>query len=99
MTHRPDLWQLIQFCSTDTPTYHILASWWGGYAGSDSWRLSTEIQLIEDCQDHWLVTTRSGSQYQLSRHQHCWGMSGLARQIVQQHRVLEPVPNSLLENT
>lgn len=98
-THKPDLWQLVQFNSTATPTYHILASWYGGYLGSDSWRLSTQIELVEDHPDYWLVTTRSGSQYELVRHPHCWGMSGLARQVVHQHPVLEPVPNDLLENT
>lgn len=97
--HKPDLWQLVKFNSTATPTYHILASWYGGYTGSDSWRLSTQIQLVEDHKSYWLVTTRTGSQYELSRHQHRWGTSGLARQVLDKHPVLEPIPNSLLENT
>lgn len=97
--YKPDLWQLVKFNSTATPTYHILSSWYGGYVNSDSWRLSTQIRLVEDHPDYWLVTTTSGSQYQLSRHQHCWGMSSLSRQVLDKHPVLEPLPNSLLENT
>lgn len=104
MTHQPDLWQLIELStvdvvSRDAPTYHILSSWYGGYLGSDSWRLSTQITRVEDRENHWLVTTRTGSQYKLSRHEHCWGTSGLARQILYEHPVLRPVPNDLLENT
>lgn len=97
--YKPDLWQLVKFNSTHAPTYHILSSWWGGYANSDSWRLSTQITRIQDYPDHWLVTTSSGSQYELSRRPHRWGTSSLARQVLNQHPVLEPLPNHLLENT
>lgn len=103
-THKPDMWQLIQLrskdpASTNPPTFHVLSSWWGGWTGSDSWRLSTQITQVKDHPDYWLVTTRSGSQYELSRHPAYWGTSSLSRQVLYEHPVLEVLPNDLLENT
>jgi len=45
MTERiytPDLWAIIEFTSDEhVKTRKILGSWYGGYTGSDSWRLSS----------------------------------------------------------
>ena len=60
----PDAWVLLRFESKDTePIYKILGGWYGGYAGSDSWRLCSGIERIELIGDVYHVHNYSGSVY------------------------------------
>ena len=59
---------------------HILAGEYGGYGGSDTWRLSTPVvkMLAKTCEE-WLVETKSGSTYTLFRGS--YGFSGLTMSV------------------
>lgn len=39
--YTPDRWVMVKTNFNDTQYYKILASWYGGYTGSDSWKLSS----------------------------------------------------------
>ena len=55
-TYTPDLWVILEFKEKDSEEVNrkVLASWYGGYAGSDSWKLSSgitkQIQAIRKMQ-------------------------------------------------
>lgn len=44
----PDVWVIVKITFADeAPIYKILAGWYGGFAGSNSWKLSSGITSIE----------------------------------------------------
>jgi len=70
----PDKWVMLKLSYPKTGiTYKVLASWYGGYAGSDSWKLSsgTKAMIVHD--DHLEFPQHSGSTYCGSIHN--YGMS------------------------
>lgn len=47
-TYVPDVWVIVKITVADeAPIYKILAGWYGGFAGSNSWKLSSGIASIE----------------------------------------------------
>jgi len=58
--YKPDNWVVLK---TSDNIYKVLAGWSGGYLSSDSWRISSGIQKVEDDKDHWLFIGHSGSIY------------------------------------
>lgn len=62
--HFPDRWAIVKATTPKGVTYHILASFSGGYLYGDSWRLSTAIAKLERTSPHsYTVETSSGSVY------------------------------------
>lgn len=66
--HFPDKWVVVDYTSkTNSPCYSIMAGWYGGFAGSDSWRRSSPMVSVEYVKDaeveHWIATTGSGAKY------------------------------------
>lgn len=60
----PDRWEIIEITHKDqTPFRKVLAGWFGGYAGSNSWRFSSPIHHEEEVDGVWVYTTASGSKY------------------------------------
>jgi hypothetical protein len=43
----PDKWALVECITPDSYTIKVLATWYGGYAGSDYWKLSSGIVGLE----------------------------------------------------
>lgn len=65
-THSPDRWVLVEITSKEHGTIQkILAGWYGGLAGSDSWKLSYGICTFEDKGDFYESLQESGSSYRL----------------------------------
>ena len=65
MTHTPNVWVIVELSGNKVQSrYHrILAGWYGGFAGSDSWRMSSGITKIVDKDTYWEVHNDSGSIY------------------------------------
>ena len=64
--YAPDRWVIVRITSHKHPTIHkIVGSWYGGYAGSDSWRMSSGICKVISQDDHYEVHNYSGSIYTL----------------------------------
>ena len=62
--NKPDKWVVIRIARKDTPPIHkVFASWYGGYLGSDSWKLNSGIVRVYNEGNHFVFDGRSGSTY------------------------------------
>lgn len=43
----PDKWIILKITYNDSIIYKLFSSWYGGYLGSDSWKLNSGIKDIE----------------------------------------------------
>jgi hypothetical protein len=59
---RPDKWVIIKI--GDGNLYKIFACWYGGYAGSDSWKLNSGITSVTREGNTYLFNGSSGSVYE-----------------------------------
>lgn len=67
-TYNPHKWAVACMSTeADEPIYKILSSWYGGFAGSDSWKLSSGIEKIEDNGDYYSIHNCSGSIYKCGK--------------------------------
>ena len=70
-TYHPDRWMLVKLTSNESTHYRVFASWAGGFAGSDEWKLNsgiTKVSMIDDC---YHFDGESGSTYIC--HKNCYG--------------------------
>jgi hypothetical protein len=75
--YTPDRWEMIQLKPSNPEEkgfFAIMASWYGGWAGSDSWKRSSAIESIVDKDTYWEVHNESGSVYMCYKKSR--GMSG-----------------------
>ena len=61
--YTPDKWVVIEIDYGEEKIQKILSSWYGGWAGSDSWRLSSGITGVEELEDSYIIMNESGSVY------------------------------------
>lgn len=64
--YNPDKWEIVSIASKEgfePPIFKVMASWYGGYLGSDSWKLSSGIEKIEDKGSYYAILNSSGSTY------------------------------------
>lgn len=82
----PDLWVIIkitpkqEYKDVAKEHYRVFAMWYGGYLSSDSWRMNSGIETVEDCEDHYKVFGSSGSCYCCSKNS--YGFSSYGRGIL-----------------
>ena len=83
MTYRPDCWVIVKISSPDAPAiYKILAGWFGGYLGSNSWRLNSGITSYV-INDPWVeFYGESGSAYNC--HSSLYGTNSMTGSILEQ---------------
>lgn len=72
-TYNPDKWVMLKFNHNGEDVYKILASWYGGYAHGDSWKLNSGVTKIEEEGSLYLFHGSSGSVYEC--HKATYGMS------------------------
>jgi hypothetical protein len=74
--YRPDRWVIVELKYNDSDETHrkVLAGWYGGYLGSDSWKLSSGITEIVEHDNHYEIHNHSGSVYNCGKQSQ--GMSG-----------------------
>ena len=66
--YAPDRWVIVRIKSEKHPMIDkILGSWYGGYAGSDEWRMSSGVTKVVDKDTYYEVHNHSGSIYELSK--------------------------------
>jgi hypothetical protein len=63
MIYTPDSWRIIKIENEDTRHFRILCSWYGGYLGSDSWKISSGIENVIEHETHYEIPQTSGSTY------------------------------------
>ncbi|MGZ0080029.1 hypothetical protein [Methylomonas sp. YC3] len=72
----PDRWVVVEFRELENePVRKVLAGWYGGYGGSDSWKLSSGITEIKEHADCYEFSNVSGSVYRCNKR--AYGMSGI----------------------
>ena len=70
--YRPDKWVVVKITGKDTPPIHkVFASWYGGWAGSDSWKLNSGITKATLEGNVYSFEGSSGSVYEC--HKECYG--------------------------
>lgn len=77
--YAPDRWEIVKINYNGDVVYKVLGSWYGGYAGSDSWRLSSGITAIDESDTCFTVKNESGSTY--TCYKGGQGMSGYTHSI------------------
>lgn len=61
--YRPDVWEVVKVTFSGESHYRVLAGWYGGFAGSDSWKFSSAINKIVRHGDVYHFHNESGSTY------------------------------------
>lgn len=74
MNYTPDAWVIVKVPSENDTHYRILAGWYGGFAGGDSWKLSSGITKIDESELLYSIHNTSGSIY--TCYKNCERMSG-----------------------
>jgi hypothetical protein len=70
--YTPDRWVVVKITGPDTsPVHKVFACWFGGYAGSDSWKLNSGITKVTYEKRVYLFEGSSGSVYEC--HADCYG--------------------------
>ena len=77
----PDRWIVITLVDNDgVETDKVLAGWYGGYLGSDCWRINSGIEKVEEEDTYFLFHGYSGSVYKC--YKHLYGTTGLTASIL-----------------
>lgn len=63
--YNPDCWLILEMDSRDGdgPVCKVFGNWYGGFAGSDSWKLSSGITKIVEHDHYYEIHNVSGSIY------------------------------------
>ena len=83
MNYFPHKWVVIDYgeeVGLAPQRYAILAGWYGGFAGSDSWKRSSPVVEWDFKEDGLEVTTESGSKYVL--HKGAIGVTMLTQSLI-----------------
>lgn len=73
-TYSPDRWVLVDLINGDEVIRKVFAGWYGGWCGSDSWKLSSQVLETKDFGDYFEFHNHTGSIYRCHKNAH--GMSG-----------------------
>ena len=63
--YTPDVWVVLEFDAPEleTPTRKVFAGWYGGFAGSNSWKLNSGIVSVRSAGEWLEFDGYSGSVY------------------------------------
>ena len=78
----PDRWVVVKITGNDVPPIHkVFACWFGGYAGSDSWKLNSGITKATLEGFVYSFEGSSGSVYEC--HKDCYGTNMYGMSVLQ----------------
>ena len=63
----PDKWVVIKVTSAEVQLYRVFACWYGGWAGSDSWKINSGITKVVPIENGYSFEGYSGSAYKCSK--------------------------------
>jgi len=86
----PDRWIVVKITGFEMPLYKVFATWYGGYLGSDSWKMNSGIVDVEVPLENTYVDFigYSGSRYRCQIG--CYGTSMYSQGVL--NEILEKVP-------
>lgn len=67
MEYTPDVWVVVKLTRGTDSIYKVLAGWYGGYLGSNSWQLNSGIKAVTLDGQLYLFEGFSGSVYRCHR--------------------------------
>ena len=71
--YTPDLWVIVEINSPEHGKIRkVLGSWYGGFAGSDEWRMNSGIEEVVDQGEYYDVIGYSGSIYKCYKNRVGW---------------------------
>jgi hypothetical protein len=81
--YRPDKWVVVKITSDGhAPIHKVFACWYGGYLGSDSWKLNSGITKVTYEGYVYSFEGSSGSVYEC--HADCYGTNGYGGGVLNQ---------------
>ena len=81
MDYHPDKWVILKVTPKKGKVwYRVLGSWYGGYLGSDSWRMNSGITKAEVVGPSFAFNGVSGSVYYCNKSN--YGMSGYTTSVL-----------------
>jgi len=79
--YSPDKWLMVKLTNKDNEShYRIFACWYGGYLGSDSWKLNSGVIGITEDEGSYYFEGSSGSVYQCNKL--AYGTSGYGQGVL-----------------
>jgi hypothetical protein len=79
--YSPDRWVVVKIVTATECLYKVFATWSGGYASSDSWKMNSGITYATLVDDLWKFAGYSGSVY--SCHKEAYGINGYGGAVLQ----------------
>ena len=79
--YTPDRWVVVKITTDKEPLYKVFACWYGGYAGSNSWKMNSGIKNVEEDELYFMFNGYSGSVYRC--HKNTYGTSGYGGGVLQ----------------
>ena len=90
MKYYPDRWIVIKITSPEYGTVEkVLAGWYGGYLGSDSWKLNSGNKRTAEYEDRFEFTGHSGSVYVCYKSR--YGVSNLTASMLEYFKQEVPI--------
>jgi len=80
MSETPGKWVMLNVTIDGVNQRNIFGTSYGGYAGSDSWRLSSPIVTVEKEYNFYIFITKSGNKYYC--HENNYGVAGAYNQYI-----------------
>ena len=77
----PDKWLVIKLNYETGSHYRVFGSWYGGWAGSDSWRMNSGITSVTQDDNCYYFSGTSGSTY--TCHKSSYGASGYGTRVLE----------------
>ena len=77
----PDKWLVIKLNYETGSHYRVFGSWYGGWTGSDSWRMNSGITSITQDDKAYYFKGTSGSVY--TCYKNCYGASGYGTRVLE----------------
>jgi hypothetical protein len=69
----PDLWTIVRLTSKEhSKIDKVVGSWYGGYGGSNSWRMNSGIEKIVEHELYYDIIGYSGSVYKCFKNSQGW---------------------------
>lgn len=81
--YTPDGWVVVKIESPQETYYRIMACWYGGFAGSNSWKMNSGIAKFEEHENYIDFIGASGSVYRCGKGQGCERLNMYAYSVLQ----------------
>lgn len=96
----PDKWVILKI-GKDNPSYKVFATWYGGYLGSDSWKMNSGIVRVEEDETYYKFYGYSGSCYKCNKKTYGTNMytQGILNGFLEKVNKIEEILSVVTEDT